>query len=386
MRKICVITTSRAEYGLLYWLMKAIVEDPDFQLQLIVTGTHLSPEFGSTIDRIREDGFQVDRSFDLRMHNDSPAGISHSLAIAIDGFATAFATLKPDIVVLLGDRFEILGAAATAVIANIPIAHLHGGELTLGAIDDSIRHAVTKMSALHFAATEEYRLRIIQMGENPERVFNVGGMGLDNIRKLKLLTRKELEADLKFKFRKRNLLITFHPETLEPEKTANNFDMLLSALEEEKESLLIFTHPNADAGYKIITSKLEEFVRKHPGNSLLFKSLGQLRYLSMMKHADAVVGNSSSGIIEAPAFKTPTINIGSRQKGRIRANSIIDCAPDMESILKALNKINSQAFINALSEVKNPYGNGGAADKIMKRLKSFSLEELRLKKFRDIKS
>jgi GDP/UDP-N,N'-diacetylbacillosamine 2-epimerase (hydrolysing) len=226
MKKICVITTSRAEYGLLFWLMKGIKEDPDLKLQLIVTGTHLSPEFGSTIDTIREDGFHVDRSFDLRMHNDSPLGISHSLSIAIDGFATALTTLKPDIIVLLGNRFEILGAASTALISNIPIAHLHGGELTLGAIDDSIRHSITKMSALHFAAAEEYRNRIIQLGEDPKRVFNVGGMGLDNIKKLKLLTKKELEEDLKIKFHKRNLLITFHPETLNPEEADHHFHEL----------------------------------------------------------------------------------------------------------------------------------------------------------------
>jgi len=385
MRKICVITTSRAEYGLLFWLMKGIQEDADLQLQLIVTGTHLSPEFGSTIDQIRDDGFHVDRSFDLRLHNDSPAGISHSLAIAIDGFATAIATLKPEIIVLLGDRFEILGAAATALIANIPLAHIHGGELTLGAIDDSVRHSITKMSAIHFAAAEEYRQRIIQLGENPQRVYNVGGMGLDNIKKLKLLSKKELETDLKIKFRKKNLLITFHPETLEPQEANQHFEELLAVLEKEKETLLIFTFPNADTGNRALLSSLEEFSKKNQDNCSIFKSLGQLRYLSMMKQVNAVVGNSSSGIIEAPSFKIATINIGNRQEGRIRSGSIIDCKPDRESIKKAFIKLSSSTFNNSLKHVKNPYGNGGAAEKVIRHLKSSNLSELRFKKFYDLK-
>ncbi len=385
MRKIAVITTSRAEYGLLYWLMKGINEDPELQLQLIVTGTHLSAEFGSTIDQIRDDGFQVDRSFDLRMYDDSPGGISHSLAIAIDGFATAFATLNPDIIVLLGDRFEILGAAINALIANIPIAHIHGGELTMGAIDDSIRHSITKMSALHFAAADEYRQRIIQLGENPQRVFNVGGMGMDNIRSIKLLTKKELESELNFKFKKRNYLITFHPETLEPKDSEEHFQELLSVLEDEEDSMNIFTFPNADTGYQALLVKLEDYVSKHQENSVLFKSLGQLRYLSLMKQVDALVGNSSSGIIEAPSFKVPTINIGNRQEGRIRAKSIIDAKPNQDSIRKAFLKLKSSAFIESVKLVKNPYGSGGAAGKVIKQLKFCNLEELRYKKFHDIK-
>ena len=385
MRKIAVITTSRAEYGLLYWLMKGIKEDPDLQLQLIVTGTHLSSEFGSTIDQIRDDGFHVDRSFDLRMHNDTPSGISNSLAIAIDGFATAFATLNPDLIVVLGDRFEILGATTTGLIANIPIAHLHGGELTMGAIDDSIRHSITKMSALHFAASEEYRNRIIQLGESPQRVFNVGGMGMDNIRKIKLLSKKELEENLNFKFRKRNYLITFHPETLEPEESEEHFTELLSVLESDKDSMNIFTFPNADTGNHALIVKLEEYISKHQDNSVLFKSLGQLRYLSLMKQVNAIVGNSSSGIIEAPSFKVPTINIGKRQEGRIRASSIIDCKTNREAIRKAFNKLRAPDFIETIKQVKSPYGNGGAAVKVLKQLKSCDLQDLRFKKFYDLK-
>lgn len=385
MRKIAVITTSRAEYGLLYWLMKGIKEDPDLLLQLIVTGTHLSSEFGSTIDQIRDDGFQVDRSFDLRMHSDTPTGISHSLAIAIDGFATAFATLKPDIVVVLGDRFEILGATTTALISNIPIAHLHGGELTMGAIDDSIRHSITKMSALHFAAADEYKKRIIQLGENPQRVFNVGAMGMDNFKKIKLLSKKELEANLNFKFKKKNYLITFHPETLEPEDSVEHFNQLLSVLDSEKDSMSIFTFPNADTGNHALIVKLEEYIGKHQDNSTLFKSLGQLRYLSLMKQVDAIVGNSSSGIIEAPSLRVPTINIGKRQDGRIRAESVIDTKPTQEAIKKAFNKIRSDDFIESVKQVKSPFGNGGAATKVLKQLKTCSLQDLRFKKFHDLK-
>jgi GDP/UDP-N,N'-diacetylbacillosamine 2-epimerase (hydrolysing) len=385
MRKISVITTSRAEYGLLYWLMKGIAEDPDLQLQLIVTGTHLSAEFGSTIDQIREDGFQVDRSFDLRMHNDSPSGISHSLAIAIDGFSTAFSTLKPDIVVILGDRFEILGASITALIANIPIAHIHGGELTMGAIDDSIRHSVTKMASLHFVAAAEYRKRVIQMGEHPSRVFNVGGMGLDNIRKIKLLGKKELEEQLGVRFRKNNYLITFHPETRSPEITETHFTEMLSALEKDMGTLNIFTFPNADRGSQSIIAKLEKHVANHQDNCVLFKSLGQLKYLSLLKNVDAVVGNSSSGIIEAPSFKVPTINIGNRQEGRIRADSVIDCDAESSSISKALEKIKSASFRAKLSNVKNPYGNGGAASRVLKKLKDIDLEDIRYKKFYELK-
>ena len=384
MRKISVITTSRAEYGLLYWLMKGIAGDPELQLQLIVTGTHLSAEFGSTIDRIREDGFQVDRSFDLRMHNDSPVGVSHSLAIAIDGFATAFSTLKPDLIVLLGDRFEILGAAITGLIANIPIAHIHGGELTMGAIDDSIRHSVTKMAALHFAATEEYRKRLIQLGEDPRRVFNVGGMGLDNIRKMKLLSKKDIEEKLNIRFKKTNYLITFHPETLDPEHSLNHLRELLQVIQMEEDTLSIFTMPNADTGNRELAGELERFVAENKDNSILFKSLGQVNYLSVMKHVDCVIGNSSSGIIEAPSFKVPAINIGKRQEGRVRAESVIDCKPTRESIQGALKKIKSVQFRKRLSEVSNPYGNGGASVKVLRKLKSVELEGLRYKRFYDI--
>ena len=383
MRKICVITTNRAEYGLLYWLMKGIQADPFFQLQVVVTGAHLSPEFGSTIDRIREDGFKVDRSFDLELFGDKVPDITHSLALAIEGFTSAFQTLRPDMIVLLGDRFEILGAATAALIANIPVAHLHGGELSEGAIDDAIRHAVTKMSHLHFAATETYRKRIIQMGEQPARVFMVGGMGIDNINKIELLPRPELEKAIGFTLGDRNLLITYHPETLEPGKAGEQIGDLLRALDRLENTHLLFTMPNADTGHRVIIDRIQAFVLSRSDRAILIPSMGQLNYLSTMKLVDAVVGNSSSGIIEAPSFRIGTINIGKRQDGRIRAGSIIDCGTTEAEISAAFEKLWSPAFQKKLKTVTNPYGTGGAADKILEVLKSVDTGDLIIKRFYD---
>ncbi len=383
MRKICVITTNRAEYGLLYWLMKGIQSDPTFQLQVVVTGAHLSSEFGSTIDRIREEGFKVDRSFDLELFGDKVLDITHSLALALEGFAASFQTLKPDLVVILGDRFEILGAATAALIANIPVAHLHGGELSEGAIDDAIRHAVTKLSHLHFAAAESYRDRIIQLGEQPDRVFMVGGLGIDNINKVKLLELKELEKAICFKFHKRNLLITYHPETLDPGQAGNQIGELLAALDKLPETGLIFTMPNADTGHRIIIQKIQSYVQTRIGRAILIPSMGQLNYLSTMKLVDAVVGNSSSGIIEAPSFHIGTVNIGKRQDGRIRAASVIDCDTSEKAITKAFAKLYSPTFSKKLRTVENPYGNGGAADKILAVLKNTDFSKLIYKRFYD---
>ncbi len=383
MRKICVITTNRAEYGLLYWLMKGIQSEPEFQLQVVVTGAHLSPEFGSTIDRIREEGFKVDRSFDLELFGDKVLDITHSLALAIEGFGASFQTLKPDLVVILGDRFEILGAATAALIANIPVAHLHGGELSEGAIDDAIRHAVTKLSHLHFAAAESYRNRIIQLGEQPDRVFMVGGLGIDNINKVKLLEPAELEKAIGFKLNKRNLLITYHPETLDPGQAGHHIGELLSALDKLPDTSLIFTMPNADTGHRIIIQKLQSFVMTREDRAILIPSMGQLNYLSAMKLVDAVVGNSSSGIIEAPSFRIGTINIGNRQDGRIRAASVIDCDTSEEAITQAFNELYSPEFREKLKSVENPYGNGGAADKIIEVLKKEDFSKLIIKRFYD---
>ncbi len=384
MSKICVITTSRAEYGLLFWLMKGIREHPGMELQLVVTGTHLSAEFGSTIDRIREDGFRVDRSFDLGLHSDKAIDLTHSLALALDGFAAAFNTLRPDLIVILGDRFEILGAASAALMANIPVAHIHGGELSYGAIDDSIRHAVTKLSHLHFTATDEYRQRVIQMGEDPRRVFMVGGLGIDGIRKLKLLKRADLEKSIGFRFGQRNLLVTFHPETLHPETSGAQVDELLSALEELNDTRFIITFPNADPGHRSIIDHIEKFTRRFDDRALLIRSMGQLNYLSAMKYADAVVGNSSSGIIEAPGFRIGTINIGVRQEGRVRAESVIDCACKREEILKAMTRLYSKSFQEKLKTVVNPYGNGGASERILKVLARLDTSTLDMKKFHNL--
>ena len=383
MRKICVITTNRAEYGLLYWLMKGIQADPEFHLQVVVTGAHLSPEFGSTIDRIREDGFKVDRSFDLELFGDKVLDITHSLALALEGFAASFQTLKPDLIVILGDRFEILGAATAALIANIPVAHLHGGELTEGAIDDAIRHAVTKLSHLHFAAAEPYRNRIIQLGEQPDRVFMVGGMGIDNINKINLLPQPELEKEICFTFNKHNLLITYHPETLDSAMAGHQVGELLAALDKLHDTHLIFTMPNADTGHRIIVEKIQSFVLSRQGRSILIPSMGQLNYLSTMKLVDAVVGNSSSGIIEAPSFDIGTINIGKRQDGRIRAASVIDCDTSEEAITKAFAKLYSPSFRKKLLQVVNPYGTGGAAEKILSVLKTVDFNDLIIKRFYD---
>lgn len=384
MRKICIITTTRAEYGLLYWLMKELKEDPDFALQLVVTGTHLSAEFGSTIDQIREDGFKIDRSFNMELQHDSPAGVTNSLAIALKGFATAFSTLQPDLVLVLGDRFEILGAATAALLAGIPVGHIHGGELSLGAIDDAIRHAVTKLSSIHFAATEVYRRRIIQLGELPRRVLNVGGMGLDNIRNLSLLSQQQLETDLKIRFRKKNLLVTYHPETLSPKTTVSDFLELLKALDKLEDCLSIFTMPNADTGHKEIVRLLEEYVNGRPRSAVLFPSLGQLRYLSLMKQVDAVVGNSSSGIIEAPSMKTGTIDVGDRQRGRLAADSVIHVSPRQIQISEAFKKLYSKRFQDQLKTVKNPYGNGGSAKRIIKYLRTIRFDDLLPKEFYDL--
>ncbi|MCD6331960.1 MAG: UDP-N-acetylglucosamine 2-epimerase (hydrolyzing) [Bacteroidales bacterium] len=384
MHKICVVTTTRAEYGLLYWLMRSIREDPGFTLQLVVTGTHLSSDFGSTIDRIREDGFTVDRSFDMQLHGDQPMDITHSLSIALEGFGSAFTALAPDLIILPGDRFEVVGAALAANIASIPVAHLHGGELTFGAMDDAFRHAITKLSHLHFTATESYRKRVIQMGEDPRRVFHVGATGLDSINRLNLLSKSQLEEDTGFIFGLKNLLVTYHPETLSTSSPGRQIDTLTGALETFQDIHFIITYPNADPGHQEIINTLESFASNHPKRVLMVKSLGQLRYLSFMKWVDGVVGNSSSGIIEAPSLHTGTVNIGRRQEGRVRANSVIDCECEQSAIIKAIQKLFSPSFKNSLQEVKNPYGNGHSTEKIIRELKKTDLQKLRIKRFYDL--
>ncbi len=381
-RKICVVTGTRAEYGLLRWLMQAIADDPAMQLQVVATGMHLSPEFGQTWTAIAEDGFTIDRKVEMLLSSDTPVGITKSMGLAMIGFADAFDQLAPDIVVLLGDRFEILAAASAAMIARIPIAHLHGGELTMGAMDDAIRHAVTKMSHFHFVANDIYRQRVLQLGEDPAKVHTVGGLGLDNIVHLPLLDRAGLSAALGFDLRPRNLLITFHPVTLQANSAEAEFAELLAALDGLTDTGLIFTLPNADTESRGLIAMVQDFVAARP-HARAYTSLGQLRYLSALKWVDGVVGNSSSGLAEAPAFHIGTVNIGARQDGRLRAASVIDCAPERRSIAQAIARLYAADFQAILPKVQNPYGSPGASAKIAAHLRSAPLVGVLKKQFHD---
>lgn len=383
-RKVCVVTGSRAEYGLLYWLMKEIQSDSALELQVIVTGMHLSPEFGLTWKQIEQDGFIIDRKVEMLLSSDTPVGISKSIGLGVIGFGDALDYLQPDLLVVLGDRFEIFAAVQAAMTHRIPIAHIHGGEITEGAVDDAIRHAITKMSHLHFTATESYRQRVIQLGESPQCVFNSGAPGLDNIFRLKLLDKPQLEEAIDFKLGKRNLLVTFHPVTLEKATAATQFEHLLKALDYFDDSHIIFTQPNADADGRVIIEMIEQYRQRFPERVTSFVSLGSLRYLSLLKYMDAVVGNSSSGLIEAPAFKVGTINIGDRQRGRLCANSVIHCEPEVDDILNAFNRLFSEEFQKSLDTVENPYGNSGASIKIKQQLKSQVLDGLLKKTFYDV--
>ena len=367
MRKICIITGTRAEYGLLSRLIKLVHEDIDLKLQLLVTGMHLSPEFGLTWKEIEKDGFPITAKIDMQLSSDTAVGIVKSMSIAQSSFAETFEKLKPDILVLLGDRTEIFAAASAALITGIPIAHIHGGEVTEGAYDDAIRHSITKMSHLHFTSTEEYKKRVIQLGEQPETVFNVGAPGVDNILNLKLLEKKELERKLSIKFKKQNLLVTYHPVTLEENSAEQQFTELLAALDEFKDTQLIFTKPNSDKGGRVIIDMMDEYVLNNPEKAVSFISMGQLNYLSTIRFMDAVVGNSSSGIIEVPVFNIPSVNIGNRQKGRITGPTIINCEAQKESIKSALEK----AFrFDRTKKWEHPYGDGNASEKILEIIKN----------------
>lgn len=360
MKRVCVVTGSRAEYGLLRWVMQGLEDSAVCELQTVVTGMHLSPEFGSTWEAIEADGFAIDWKVEMLLGSDSAVAVTKSMGLAMIGFADAYSQLAPDLVVVLGDRFEILAASSAALIAGIPIAHLHGGELTEGAYDDAIRHALTKMAYLHFTAAESYRKRIIQMGEDPQRVWNVGGFGLDGIIKLDPLSRSELEDSLGIQFGEASLLVTFHPETASGADPRAQMSELLAALENRSEQL-VFTMPNADNEGRALFSMIEDFVARHPGRACAHVSLGQRRYLSALAHVDAVVGNSSSGLIEAPAFGKGTVNIGARQDGRLRAASVIDCSATRGDIEAAIAQVLAPAFRDRVKGKSNPYGDGGAS-------------------------
>jgi GDP/UDP-N,N'-diacetylbacillosamine 2-epimerase (hydrolysing) len=379
-RKVCVVTGSRAEYGLLRWVMEDIRACPDLTLQLIATGAHLSPEFGLTFREIEADGFRIDRKLEILLSSDSAAGVAKSMGLALIGFADALQQLQPDVLLVLGDRYEIFAAVAAAMVARVPVAHLHGGEASEGSFDESMRHCITKMSALHFVAAEPYRRRVIQLGEDPARVFLVGGLGADGITRRKLLDREQLEAALGIKLGTKCLLVTFHPATLEEESAEHQMTELLAALEALGDTQLIFTMPNADTDGRALLGMVERYVDTHPG-SHAFRSLGQLRYLSCLQFVDGVVGNSSSGLTEAPSFRIGTVNIGDRQKGRLKAASIIDCAADRGSIASALRRLFSPDFRSALAGVRNPYGEGGASEKIVTVLRTHPLDGIVKKSF-----
>ena len=383
MRKICVVTGTRAEYGLLYWLLKEIEADSELKLQLIVTGMHLSPEFGLTYKEIEKE-FKIDKKIEILSSSHTSLDICAEMARVYEKFAPALAELKPDILVLLGDRYEIFGVAGAASIMQIPMAHIHGGETTQGAFDEAFRHSITKMSHIHFAATNEYANRIVQLGEEPGRVFNVGGPGIENIKKLNLLNKDEFEKSIDFRLAKKNILITFHPATLENSSVREQFNELLNALDELEETNFIFTKANSDTDGDVINKMIDEYVSQNQQKAVAFASLGQLRYLSAIKFVDIVLGNSSSGLLEVPSFKKATINIGDRQKGRARASSVIDVRPVKEEILAAIKRAYSKEFEQTLKDTINPYDGGYPSKKMVKILKEIKLDGILKKKFYDI--
>lgn len=380
MRKICVITGSRAEYGLLSGLMYAIKNDPELELQVIATNMHLSPEFGLTYKCIEEDGFTIDKKVQMLISSDTANATAKSVGLGFMGFADAYEDLNPDLIVVLGDRYEIISAVSTALFYKIPVAHLHGGEISEGAYDDCIRHAVTKMSHLHFTSTEAYRQRVIQLGEDPQRVFNVGAPGIENIKKVPLMSKSELEATLDgFKLGDKTLLVTYHPVTLENSTAAEQTQNLLAALDEMSDSKVIFTLPNSDTDGRIIIQLIQEYASRNKDRVVAFQSLGLRRYLSALQYVKAVVGNSSSGIIEVPSFGIPTLNIGDRQKGRIAADSVFHCGTSKSEILNGLRKVLSPGFVSG--KVENPYEGANTVEDILKVIKNYPLEGVIQKRF-----
>jgi GDP/UDP-N,N'-diacetylbacillosamine 2-epimerase (hydrolysing) len=386
MRKICVVTGTRAEYGLLYWVMKSIEKDKNLKLQLIVTGMHLSNEFGLTYKQIEKDGFHIDKKIEILVSSDSTIGISKSMGLAMISFSEVFQELQPDLILVLGDRFEIFSAVSSAMIGRIPIAHCHGGEATEGLIDESIRHSITKMSHIHFCSTEHYKKRIIQLGESPKSVYNVGALGIENINKLKLLTRNEFEDSISFKLdKKHSLLVTFHPVTLEKSTAREQIDNLLKAIDNIEDCKIIFTKSNSDTEGRVINTMIDQYVKENSIKAVCFSSLGQLRYLSALKYIDCVIGNSSSGLIEVPSFETATVNIGDRQRGRIMGESVIQCDPNFNEIKKAILKAISVDFKNrVLLKSTNPYGTGNSSDLILDKLKNTDLDNILKKQFYDL--
>jgi len=385
MKKICVITGTRAEYGLLKPLIKKISDDSGVELQLVVTGMHLSPEFGLTYRAIEEDGFEITERNEMLLSSDTPNGIAKSIGLGMIGFADIFTRIKPDIVVILGDRYEALAAATAAMVHRIPIAHIHGGELTLGAVDDAIRHSITKMSTLHFTSTEEYRKRVIQLGEDPENVIWVGALGVENIQSQQLLGKKELAQSIGFSLDDPYIIVTFHPVTLENNTAGQQIENLLNALDNFNEYRIIFTKANADTDGRIINRKIDQYVKLNSGRTKVFTSLGMVRYLSALKYCELVIGNSSSGIIEAPSLGIPTVNIGNRQLGRVRAESVIDCGDSAEEIMESIRKAKRIRKEGKINRFISPYEKEGTSMKILSEIQKYLLQDRpEMKKFCDI--
>lgn len=381
-RKICVVTGTRAEFGLMFWILKELQNDKDIELQIVVTGMHLSPEFGNTYKDIEKNGFEITKKIELLLSSDSEVGISKSMGLGLISFSECFQDLAPNIIVLLGDRFEIFSCAAAAMIAKIPIAHIHGGESTEGLIDEPIRHAITKMSHIHFAATDNYRNRIIQLGEQPARVFNFGSPGIDNIYKLNLIESKlKFEEEINFKLGHFSALVTFHPVTLDNNSAQEQFQELLNAILYFEDLKVIITKPNADTNGRIIIEMIDAFVNEHPKRCCSFITMGQIRYLTALKYVNLVLGNSSSGLTEAPSFKVPTINIGDRQRGRIKAATVLDCDSKKDNIIIAIKEALSIEFQEKIKDTQNPYGIAGASEKIVQTLRTIPLKDIIKKEF-----
>lgn len=373
MNKVCVITGTRAEYGLLYPLLKRIDTDAQVELNIVVTGSHLSSEYGLTYKAVLEDGFEINKKIDIILSSDSKSAVCKSMGLAMIGFGEYYEEQSFDMIIVLGDRFEIFAAVSAACVVGTPVAHLHGGELTEGAYDEFFRHSITKMSLLHFTSTEEYRNRVIQLGEEPQRVFNVGAIGIENIRSLPLLTRDELSKSLDVKLNSKYGVVTFHPVTLEQSEAEVQIKVLLKALESFPDMIFIITKANADNGGRAINKVIDRYTRDYNTKFFAFTSLGQLRYLSAIKHAEVVIGNSSSGIIEAPAFHKPVVNIGDRQKGRIASKAVLNCKTEYEAIKKTVNYAMSEEFIKIAQEAKNPYGEGEVSEKIWYEINHYFL-------------
>lgn len=381
-KRICVITGTRAEYGLLQPTLREIKNSDLLELQLIVTGMHLCTEYGRTIDQIKSDGFIISHEIDILLASDTPVAITKSVGLGTIGFADALKQLSPDLLLIVGDRYELLSAAIASMILRIPIAHCHGGEVTEGAIDESIRHAITKMSSIHFVASDTYHKRVLQLGEAPGSVHNVGGLGLDSINSDILLTRPALETTLGFCLRRKNILITYHPATTESESSSSIFQHILEALPSNDEYGFIFTMPNSDADSRIIKDLIKNYC-SYKENAISFDSLGQQRYLSAIYHVDLVLGNSSSGLLEAPSLLTPTINIGSRQSGRLKADSVFDVQPIVDHIRDKINYVFSESYQQNIPSFINPYGQPGASKRIVNILENISLSDYTFKSFYD---